>query len=64
MDKGVYTFPKGNNSKINVLVPLEFELAYFETAVQHANHYATPNIQNFATPMDKTYKKKTGRHQS
>ena len=32
-DKGIYTFPKGIYPKVNVIVPLEFELAYYDSAV-------------------------------
>ena len=35
------TFPKGISTKGNVISRLEFELAYFETTVQHFSHYAT-----------------------
>ena len=40
-DKGVHTFPKDISPKMNVIAWLEFELIYFEVAVQHFNHYAT-----------------------
>ena len=30
-DKGVYTFPKGICPKVNVIVRLEFELAYYDS---------------------------------
>ena len=39
-DKRVYTFPKGISPKVNVIAQLEFELAYFEAAVQRYSHYA------------------------
>ena len=35
----VHTFPKSISA--NVRVRLEFELVYFETAIQHFSHYAT-----------------------
>ena len=38
-DKCVPTFPKG--PKVNVIVWLEFKLAYFEAPVQYFNHRAT-----------------------
>ena len=37
---GFNTFPKDICPKVNVLLWLEFELAYFETVVQHFSHYA------------------------
>ena len=40
-DKGVHTFPKVILSNVNVIVRLEFELANYDSAVQHLNHYAT-----------------------
>ena len=46
-DKGSVPFPKGISAKVNVIVWQEFELIYFEAAVQHFSHYATetPTIQ-------------------
>ena len=38
-DKGVHTFPKGICLKVNVIARLEFELAYYDSAVQRFNHY-------------------------
>ena len=38
-DKGVHTFPKSISLKVNVIVRLEFELAYYNVADQHVNHY-------------------------
>ena len=35
----VHTFSKGISPKVNVIARLEFELAYFETAIQHLSHY-------------------------
>ena len=43
-DKRVHTFPKGICPKGNVIVRLEFELAYYDSTVQGFNHY------NFGTP--------------
>ena len=40
-DKGVHAFPKGIKSKVNVIVRLNFEVSYFESAVQHFNHCVT-----------------------
>ena len=31
----VHTLPKGMRSKVNVIVRLEFELAYYDVSVQH-----------------------------
>ena len=38
---GVHTFPKGICTKVNVIVRREFELTYYDFAVQHFNHYTT-----------------------
>ena len=35
----VHTFPKGIKMKVNVIMRLELELAYYDVAVQHVNHY-------------------------
>ena len=40
-DKGVHTFPKGICPKVNVIVRLEFELAYYNPAVHRFTHYTT-----------------------
>ena len=34
-DKGVHTFPKGVCPKVNVIARLEFELAYYDSALLH-----------------------------
>ena len=38
-DKGVHTFPKSINLKVNIIAGLEFKLAYYDIAVQYINHY-------------------------
>ena len=40
-NKGAHTFPKDIILKVNVIVWLEFEFAYYNVAVQHVNYYAT-----------------------
>ena len=40
-DKGVHTFPKGICPKVNVIARLEYELAYYDSAVHCFNHYTT-----------------------
>ena len=40
-EKGVHTFPKGISLKVNVIARLEFELAYYDSAVQRFNYYST-----------------------
>ena len=37
-DKGVHTFPKGISPNVNVIVRLEFEVAYLEVAVNYFSH--------------------------
>ena len=46
-DKGVYTFPKGICPKGNVIERLEFELAYYDSAVHRFNHYTTMTSPQF-----------------
>ena len=39
---GVNTFIKGiNPPKVYVILPLEFELVWYDVAVQHISHYTT-----------------------
>ena len=38
---GIHSFLKGLSSKVNVIVRLEFELDYYNVAVQYVSHYAT-----------------------
>ena len=40
-DKGVHTFPKGICPKVNVIARLEYELAYYDSAVHRFNDYTT-----------------------
>ena len=40
-DKGVHTFPMGICPKVNVIARLEYELAYYDSAVHHFIHYTT-----------------------
>ena len=40
-DNGVHTFPKGICPKVNVIARLEYELAYYDSAVHRFNHYTT-----------------------
>ena len=40
-DKGIHTFPKGICPKVNVKARLEYELAYYDSAVHRFNHYTT-----------------------
>ena len=49
-DKGVHTFPKGICPKVNVIARLEYELAYYDSAVHRFNHYTT------RTPLDNRVK--------
>ena len=40
-DKGVHIFPNGICPKVNVIARLEYELAYYDSAVNRFNHYTT-----------------------
>ena len=48
-DKGVHIFPEGIRLKVNVIVWLEFELAYYDSTYQCFNHYTTrtPPVNNW-----------------
>ena len=43
-DKGVHTFPKGIYPKVNVIARLEYELAYYDSAVHRFNHHTTRTL--------------------
>ena len=45
-DKGVHTFPKGICLKVNIIVRLEYELTYYDSAVHRFNHYTTRTSPN------------------
>ena len=38
-DKKVHAFRNTISQNVNVITQLEFELAYYNDAVQHVNHY-------------------------
>ena len=38
--KGLYTFSKAINPKVNVMAWLGFELSYYDVTIMHINHYA------------------------
>ena len=40
-DKRVHTFPKGICPKVNVIARLQYELAYYDSAVHRFNRYTT-----------------------
>ena len=39
MNKGFHAFPDCICPKVNVIMQVEFELAYYNITVQHVNHY-------------------------
>ena len=47
-DKGVHTFPTGICLNVNVKGRLEYELAYYDSAVQRFNHEDTPYLTDCA----------------
>ena len=51
--KGIHTFTKGICPKVNAMARLEFELAYYDSAVQRFNQYTTrtppPNSANIGS---------------
>ena len=38
---GFVPFPKGISSKVNIIAPLQFELAYYDGAVPQVSHYTS-----------------------
>ena len=47
---GVHNFLCGISSKVNVIVQLDFEFAYYDVAVQHVTHCITGNpLPHFMT---------------
>ena len=42
----VHTFPKAIYLKVNVIEQLKFELACYDSAVKHFNHYTTRTLSN------------------
>ena len=44
---GVHTFPKGLCPKVNIIVQLEFELTYYDSAVQRFNHHTWFNVSKW-----------------
>ena len=53
-DKGVHTFPKSICLKVNVIARVDFELAYYDSAVHRVNHYNTkaPAKTELPRPID------------
>ena len=47
-DKRVHAFPKSRRPKANVTAQLDFELVYYNVAVQHISHDDT---ETFASPF-------------
>ena len=41
----VHTFLNGIYPKVNVIAPLEFELAYYGSRVKRFNHYTTISVR-------------------
>ena len=59
-DKGVHTFPKGICPKVNVIARLEYELAYYDSAVHRFNHCTTrtplhSTVSKWMNNVDKNY---------
>ena len=45
-DKEIHTFPKGICPKVNTIVRLEYEHAYYDSAVHRFNYYITRTMSN------------------
>ena len=43
-DKVIHTFLKSIGPKVNLIDRLEFELAYYDVAVEYISHYATGTL--------------------
>ena len=41
---GVHTFPNGICPKVNMIARMKFKLAYYDSTVQHFNHYTTRTL--------------------
>ena len=41
MDKGGHIFPKDTNPKENIIVWIEFELAFYDVKIQYISHHDT-----------------------
>ena len=54
-DKRVYIFPQSIYSKVNVIVRLEFELAYYDSIVYRFNHYTTRILSKSVSVKIKLY---------
>ena len=48
MDKRVHAFSDGICPKVNIIVGLEFALAYFKAAIHRINHYAIGMTPEFS----------------
>ena len=48
-DLRVYAFPKGISLKVNIIAQQEFELAYYDIAVQYVSHYTTETPHPLST---------------
>ena len=46
-DRGVHAFPKDICTKVNVIRRVEFDLVYYDSAVQRVNHYTTRTPPTF-----------------
>ena len=49
--RGVHTFPKGIWPKVNVIARLEYETAYYDSAVHRFNHYTTMTPPVLVVPV-------------
>ena len=58
-DKGVHT--KCICPKINITVRLEFELAYYKSAIHRFNHYITPSHKQTGIPRVFLFTKASGK---
>ena len=41
----MHTFPEDISPKVNVLPRMDFELAYYDSTVQHINHRDSPKAE-------------------
>ena len=55
VDKGIHNFPKSISPKGDIITQMEFELAYYDVAVQYVSHYITATPLNILTTNNFKY---------
>ena len=63
-NKGVHSFPKGVNSKLNGNERLELKLPFYDVVVQHCDHFDTTNPTTKMGMTQKYFKKQASAQNS